>query len=82
TLGLERARAEALRRKVTDALHYPGFVLLAAGGVLIFFVMFVLPQFSAVLRDFNAKTDPMIEFFLGLSDLLRNHGIELGILIV
>jgi general secretion pathway protein F len=79
TLGVERARAEALRRKVTDALHYPAFVLLAAGGVLFFFVLFVLPQFSAVLRDFNAKTDTLIEFFLALSDLLRNHGLELGI---
>lgn len=81
TLGVERARAEALRRKVTDALHYPAFVLLAAGGVLFFFVLFVLPQFSAVLRDFNAKTDTLIEFFLALSDLLRNHGLELGIFV-
>jgi len=76
TLGGERTRAEALRRKVTDALQYPAFVLLASGGVLIFFVTFVLPQFSSVLRDFNAKTDPIIEMFLALSDLLRSHGIE------
>ncbi len=76
TLGAERVRAEALRRKVTDALQYPAFVLLAAGAVLIFFVMFVLPQFSSVLRDFNAKTDPVIEAFLALSDLLRGHGTE------
>ncbi len=76
TLGSERARGEALRRKVTDALQYPAFVLLAAGAVLIFFVTFVLPQFSAVLRDFNAKTDPIIETFLALSDLLRGHGFE------
>jgi len=76
TLGSERSRAEAQRRKVTDALQYPGFVLLAAGCVLIFFVSFVLPQFSAVLRDFNAKTDPVIETFLALSDLLRGHGFE------
>ena len=76
TLGSERSRAEALRRKVTDALQYPAFVLLAAGGVLIFFVTFVLPQFSSVLRDFNAKTDPIIETFLVLSDLLRGHGFE------
>jgi general secretion pathway protein F len=47
TLGSERARAEALRNKVTGALQYPAFVLLAAGAVLIFFVTFVLPQFSA-----------------------------------
>jgi general secretion pathway protein F len=76
TLGSERARAEALRRKVTDALQYPAFVLLAAGAVLIFFVTFVLPQFSTVLRDFNAKTDPIIETFLALSDLLKGHGFE------
>jgi general secretion pathway protein F len=78
TIGIERARAEALRRKVTGALQYPAFVLLAAGGVLIFFVTFVLPQFSAVLRDFNAKTDPVIEVFLTLSDVLRGHGLEVG----
>ena len=81
TLGSERARAEALRRKVTDALQYPAFVLLAAGAVLIFFVTFVLPQFSAVLRDFNAKTDPIIETFLALSDLLRGHGLEVVVVL-
>jgi general secretion pathway protein F len=78
TLGVERTRAEALRRKVTGALQYPAFVLAAAGGVLLFFVTFVLPQFSAVLRDFNAKTDPVIEVFLTLSDILRGHGFEIG----
>jgi general secretion pathway protein F len=79
-LGNERVRAEALRRKFTDALHYPAFVLLAAGAVLLFFILFVLPQFSSVLRDFNAKTDSVIETFLALSDLLRAHGIEIGAL--
>jgi general secretion pathway protein F len=78
-LGNERVRAEALRRKLTDALHYPAFVLLAAGGVLVFFVVAVLPQFSSVLHDFNAKTDPVIETFLALSDLLRANGIEIAI---
>ena len=31
-LAAERARAEALRRKLGDALRYPAFVLLAADG--------------------------------------------------
>jgi general secretion pathway protein F len=80
-LGNERMRAEALRRKLSDALHYPAFVLLAAGGVLLFFVLFVLPQFSSVLRDFNAKTDSVIETFLALSDLLHAHGLEIGVFV-
>ena len=53
----ERARAEALRRKVADALRYPAFVLCAAGCVLVFFCC-SLPQFAVVLRDFGAKLDP------------------------
>jgi general secretion pathway protein F len=78
-LGAERARGEATRRKLSDALQYPAFILLAASCVLLFFILFVLPQFSSVLRDFNAKTDPVVTMFLGLSDLLRAHGPEFAI---
>lgn len=78
TIGAERSRAEALHRKVSGALQYPAFVLLAAGGVLTFFLTFVLPQFSAVLRDFHAKTDPVIGIFLALSDVMRGHASEIG----
>jgi general secretion pathway protein F len=78
-LGAERARGEATRRKLSDALQYPAFILLAASCVLLFFILFVLPQFSAVLRDFNAKTDAVVTMFLNLSDLLRAHGPEFAI---
>ena len=74
----ERVRAGALRRKLLDALQYPAFVLVAACGVLMFFLLFVLPQFSAVLRDFNAKLDPVVGAFLGLSDALHAHTTEIG----
>jgi general secretion pathway protein F len=75
-LGNERTRAEALRRRLGDALRYPAFVLLAASCVLVFFLLFVLPQFASVLRDFNAKLDPIVIGFLGLSDFLRDHTDE------
>ena len=48
-------------------------MLFAAGSVLVFFLMFVLPQFAGVLRDFNVKLDPIVVVFLGLSDFLRAH---------
>jgi general secretion pathway protein F len=76
-LGAERARAEALRRRLSDALRYPAFVLAAAGAVLLFFLTFVLPQFGAVLRDFNAKLSPVMVTFLALSEFLRAHVIGL-----
>ncbi len=78
-LGAERARGEATRRKLTDALNYPAFVLLAAGAVLLFFILVVLPQFSTVLRDFNAKPDAAVAMLLDLSDLIRGHLIEFAV---
>jgi general secretion pathway protein F len=67
----ERQRAEALRRHVSDTLRYPAFLLAAAGGVLLFFLLVVLPQFANVFQDFNAKLDPVLVTFLGISNFLR-----------
>jgi general secretion pathway protein F len=41
-------------------------------------VPFVLPQFSAVLREFNARLDPVVAVFLNLSDALHAHSTEIG----
>jgi general secretion pathway protein F len=81
-LGAERARAEALRRRLSDALRYPAFVLFAAFAVLSFFLLFVLPQFASVLRDFNAKLDPVVVTLLGLSDFVRAHTEAIAIVLV
>ncbi len=82
-LAAERARAEAVRRRISDALRYPAFVLGAATAVLLFFLVFVLPQFATVLRDFNAKLDPIVLGFLALSDVLRTQtDLLLGGLVV
>lgn len=72
-LGSERNRGEAMRRKIGDALRYPVFVLCAATAVLVFFLMFVLPQFAAVLQDFHAKLDPAVAALFGLSNFVRTH---------
>jgi general secretion pathway protein F len=77
-LARERNRAEVLRRKLADALRYPAFVLFAAIGVLVFFLMFVLPQFSAVLRDFGAEVDSMAAMFFKLSDFMSANKDWLG----
>lgn len=72
-LADERERSEAVRRKLAEATRYPAFVLFAACSVLTFFLFFVLPQFASVLRDFNAKLDPIVATFLGLSTLVRTQ---------
>jgi general secretion pathway protein F len=76
-LGAERTRAEQMRRKLTDAMQYPLFVLVAAVGVMLFFILFVLPQFSAVLQDFGGKSDSALDVFLRLSDFMHANATAL-----
>ena len=78
-LGTERARSETMRRKLTDAMQYPLFVLIAAVLVMLFFFIVVLPQFSAVLRDFGARTDAAINTFLDISDFLRGNAAAIAL---
>jgi len=80
SLARERQRGEAMRRRLTDALRYPTFLLFAAAAVLTFFLTFVLPQFAGVFRDFNAKLDPVLVAFLGLSEFLRQNAQVLAAL--
>ncbi len=81
-LATERSRSEALRRRLTDALRYPAFVLFAATGVLTFFLFFVLPNFASVLRDFGAKLDPFVVAFLGLSDFATTHTTSIAVVAI
>src|SRR5262245_9203829 len=78
-LADERDRADTVRRKLTEALRYPLFLLFAATCVMVFFLVFVLPQFSALLLYFGAKLDPVVSVFLNLSDVLRAYARELAL---
>jgi general secretion pathway protein F len=83
-LAAERARAETVRRKISEAIRYPAFIFVAAGCVLTFFLTFVLPQFASVLSDLGAKIDPTLAAFLALSTFLRAHidAIAFGLVVI
>ncbi|MGY3450445.1 type II secretion system F family protein [Bradyrhizobium sp. USDA 4353] len=78
-LAGERERSEATRRKLTDAMQYPAFVFLAAIGVMLFFLVAVLPNFSAVLRDFGGGADTTLGFFMSLSDIVRGNAAAISL---
>jgi general secretion pathway protein F len=72
-LANDRGRAEAMRRKIADAVRYPAFLLFASTCVLVFFLTCVLPQLGSVLHDMGAKIDPIAGAFLQLSDFITVH---------
>jgi general secretion pathway protein F len=85
-VGEERARTERLLDKVSSSLRYPAVLLVVAIAVLLFFLVVVVPQFAAVLRDFGQEPTGLVAVVLGTSDFLLENGndiaIGLGVLVV
>ncbi len=69
--------AEALKAKVKAALMYPAIVSLAAGGITVFLIAFVIPIFKDIFGGFGAELPPPTKLIIGLSDFLRNNAIVL-----
>ena len=72
----------ALRRKVKSALTYPVLVMVAALGIVIFLVSWVVPQFAALFKDIGLKDQDfpaMTKFLIDLSKQFTHNW--LGILI-
>jgi len=78
-IASERARSEAMRRKVTGSLTYPLFLVAAAIGVFFFVMMKVIPEFSRALSGFMDKMDPQAKMIFGLSEWVQaNFDIIVG----
>ncbi|UOM34664.1 type II secretion system F family protein [Acuticoccus sp. I52.16.1] len=72
-LAAERARAEAMRRKVVAAVAYPLFLVVAALGVLGFVLLYVIPQFEGAIAGFRDQMDPAALLVFDLSAAFRAH---------
>jgi general secretion pathway protein F len=69
----ERRRGENLRRRITSAIAYPAFLIVAATGVLIFVLISVIPEFERALTGFQQELQGSTEFVFAMSRFLRAH---------
>jgi general secretion pathway protein F len=65
----ERRRGESLRRRISSALAYPSFLIVAALGVLVFVLLAIIPEFERALAGFQGERGE--PFIFGLSRSLR-----------
>src|SRR3954467_7858842 len=78
-VGEERARTERLMDKVSSALRYPAVLMIVAMSVLVFFLVYVVPQFASVLRDFGQAPTGFVGGVLATSDFFVANGTVMAI---
>jgi general secretion pathway protein F len=69
----DRARRELLNERFNAAIRYPLFLVASAIFILLFFLIYVVPQFEPVFKDLGGRLNSGAALVLGASDWLRNN---------
>ena len=68
SIALERQRSEGLRKRLVSAMAYPGFLAVAALGVLAFVLLYIIPQFEGAIAGFRDRISPSALFVFRMSE--------------
>lgn len=74
----DRTRKEILSERINAAIRYPAFLVISAALILVFFLLYVVPQFAPVFSDLGGRLNPGAALVLAASDWLR-HNEDLGL---
>src|SRR5438270_2391350 len=65
-------KAAKLKKKVIGAMIYPAVVISIAVGVVTMIMIFVIPKFEAIFRDFHLELPPPTQVLLAISRFMAN----------
>lgn len=63
-----------LRQRLVTALAYPVFISLLAGGVILFFLFFLLPRLQTLLGSLGGRLPPSTRLLVASSEFLLHYG--------
>ncbi len=64
-----------LQRQLLTALAYPTFMVFVAGGVIIFFLTFLLPRLQDLLHSLGGKLPTSTRILIGTSQFAIHYGL-------
>jgi general secretion pathway protein F len=69
----DRGRRHLLTERIGAAVRYPCFLVGSAALILVFFLIYVVPQFEPVFKDLGAKLNSGAAFVIAASTWLRGN---------
>ena len=64
---------ENVRSRIITAVSYPAVLMTMAVGVLIYFVMYIVPVFADIFKDFNLTLPILTRTIVGISAVMSKH---------
>jgi type IV pilus assembly protein PilC len=72
-VGQYMASQAELQGKIITALAYPGVLMTISMGVLIFFIVKIVPVFADIFKSFQVKLPPLTAVIIVFSNILVHH---------
>ena len=73
---------EGMKSKIITAVTYPAILMFASVGVLIYFILGIVPTFAQIFKDFNIDLPMITVIVLNVSGLLINNGVLIIVSII
>jgi len=64
---------EAIRSKIITAVTYPAVLMCMSLGVLGYFIVYIVPVFATIFRDFNLQLPALTAFIVSFSNAVTHH---------
>ncbi len=64
---------EMLKSKIITAVTYPAVLFVMSMGVLIYFIVGIVPTFASIFKDFDMELPPLTQLILVISTTIREH---------
>ena len=82
TVATYKENIEAIKGKVKKAMFYPAAVLAVAFVVTMILLIFVIPEFESVFKNFGAKLPAFTLLYVNLSRFVTQHWLIMTAIIV
>lgn len=66
---------ERMKSKIITAITYPAILAFASVGVLIYFIVGIVPTFAQIFADFNISLPMITQVVLNVSSIITNYWI-------
>ncbi len=76
-LSIYTKTQEGMKSKIITAITYPAILTLASVGVLIYFIVGIVPTFAQIFEDFNLTLPMLTVIVLKVSSVITNHAVSL-----
>ncbi|MBP5429722.1 MAG: type II secretion system F family protein [Elusimicrobiaceae bacterium] len=81
-LSIYTKTQEGMKSKIITAITYPAILCVASVGVLIYFIVGIVPTFAQIFADFNLTLPTLTIVVLKVSSLITNHAVLIILTIV